>query len=186
MNTENRPKRRQTTYRFHLTVGVVQKDPRPLTILQNMFGGKVKPIYRRKRTQRYNQWLVSSNRAYAALFLLEPFLRIKKEQAQCGIELQKSINSTRTTFNQWNKLSAEVTFYRRQLYGRCRFLNSKEYISSLNTASGELGEHLSETTPSEAAGGEVVSAERVTDRSVTPKNNPTHERPTPNAGDDIS
>ncbi len=45
---------------------------------------------------------------------------------------------------------------------------------------GEFGEHLHETTPSRARV-PFVSLEGVTDRSVTGKNNPIHERPGRNA-----
>ena len=184
MSKENRPGRRESTHRFHIVLVVVQKDPRPVEIFQGMFGGKIRTVTRRK-TMKYNQWTICSNRAYAAISLLEPFLRVKKEQAQCAMALQRSINETRTTFNQWNRLPLEVDFYRKQLYARCRFLNSKEYISSLNTASREFGKPLSETIPSQATLG-LDGVEGVTARSVSPNNNPTQERATRPQRDEIA
>lgn len=181
---ENRKGRRETTNRFHIVLVVVQKDPRPTQVLMGMFGGKVRTVTRRK-TMKYNQWTICSNRAYAAISLLEPFLRIKREQALCAMALQRSINETRISFNRWGRLSPETQFYRQQLCAKCRFLNSKEYISSLNTAPREFGGHLSEATPSQATLG-LGSVEGVTARTVTPKNNPSQERAAPTTGDEIA
>src|SRR5437660_7645120 len=72
--------------RFHTLLVVVQKDPRPVRLLQSLFGGQIKKVYRHKNLV-YNQWIICANRAYAALALLHPWLRFKREQAELAMAL---------------------------------------------------------------------------------------------------
>ena len=177
--------------RFHIVLTVTQKDPRPVNFLVSLFGGKIQKVLRRK-VWEYNQWIVCANEAYAAIVLLEPHLRFKKEQANLAISLQKSVNEYRGKWSRWGRIPMEVSYYRRSLYLRCRFLNSKEYISSLNIESGEFGGPLKgnaiETIPSQAETGQynlfglTVVSEGVTATRVSPNNNLAQECPTLHRG----
>lgn len=170
--------------RFHMLLTATQLDRRPMVLLQQTFGGKMQFV-KRSGGRTYTQWVICANEAFAALSLLYPYLRFKKEQAFLAMELQKNINEQRGKWNRNGRLPEVISAWRRDLYFRCKELNSRAYLQKLNAASGEFGETLSEKTPSQAAEG-PGSAEGVTTREVSPNNNLLHERPTPVlTGDEI-
>jgi hypothetical protein len=167
--------------RFGISIKVVQKDIRVLMLLRESFCGLIRPVSRPGpgRTRRkYLEWSVFANEAYATITLIRPYLRFKAQQADLLMTLQTNVNAWRGRYGRAGRIPEEVRKLRNELYEKCRYYNSKEYIEETNSASGEFGEHLrEETIPSQAVVGKG-STEGVTATGVSPNNNPPQERPT--------
>ena len=83
---------------FYLKLTVANTDPRLLIWLKNTLGGTVKDsnsakYYVGKNWKQCWNWSVCSNRAAWILFNCLPYLLIKSEQAEIGIQLQESMNT---------------------------------------------------------------------------------------------
>lgn len=169
--------------RFGIALIVNQKDPRPINYLVAAFGGRVRSTYKKhaSRRKRYFVWALRANQAYAALVHLLPHMKVKRDQALLAIAMQGSVNEWRNKFGRYAARPDQVIAYRRDLYFKCKHLNSQSHIEDLNTASGEFGGSLralmAETIPSEAGEGSG-SPERVTASSPSPNSNASQERPT--------
>lgn len=68
-----------------LTISATQKDPRPLRLLEHLFGGSIGYIERSK-CRPYSYWQVRGEEASAALQRMLPFLIVKRDQAELAIE----------------------------------------------------------------------------------------------------
>jgi hypothetical protein len=73
---------------FQLRCSISITDEPIMDWFQELFGGYVM-FRQRTRAQDYWQWVVTSNNAYNFLETMEPYLRLKKQQAQIGIEFTK-------------------------------------------------------------------------------------------------
>jgi hypothetical protein len=124
---------------------------------------------------------LSIQEAVAAANLLLPYLRIKREQALLMIEYHKAVLATPRTGRRSGKggsvrLSDEVLAQRHEFYLRMQELNAND-PQAFRTNRVNSVEARSRVTPSQAAVGEVDTAEGVTTREVSPNNNPLHEPP---------
>lgn len=84
------------TKRHNLQIKVNQINPEPLKILQGLFGGIVRPR-KTKSEKSLNKkpifiWYNQSRQAYDTLLKIQPFLFVKKKQANLAIEFQQGIH----------------------------------------------------------------------------------------------
>jgi hypothetical protein len=176
-----------TIYRRKRDVGGYNYSPKINFYSQNLgvlydirdtIGGEVTPP---SMALDVNVLQLSIQEAVAAANLLLPYLRIKKEQALLMIEYQKAVLSTPRIGKRSGKgggvrLSDEVLAQRHQFYLRMQELNASD-PQAFRTNRVNSVKARSRVTPSQAAVGEVGTAEGVTTREVSPNNNPLHEPP---------
>lgn len=79
---------------YNLSLYVGQVDPRPLRILQAMFGGsvvlrKTSDLARRPMFM----WRITGNLAEAAIVAMLPYLVVKREQAEVAVEFREGVRS---------------------------------------------------------------------------------------------
>lgn len=84
-------RRHQTNESYTLQMIVGQKERAPLEHFVAAFGGVIYPF--RRRGMEYYRWLVSSDKAAAALVALLPYLQIKREVAEVGIRFQEQMSA---------------------------------------------------------------------------------------------
>lgn len=69
---------------------MAQVDPRPLSVLVELFGGGLTPLKVQKATHSQSYvWNRTGRSAYHALVAMEPFLQTKGEQARLAIDFQQ-------------------------------------------------------------------------------------------------
>lgn len=107
-------------YGYTLTVNLTNTNYEVMEWVKERFGGN---IYKRKMPKNKNwkqsyNWIVSSKKAEEVLRLIEPYLVIKKAQAQLGIELRDGwVKDNRGT-------PPEETERREKIYQRYLDLNA--------------------------------------------------------------
>ncbi len=115
-------KKRKTSTSYALQVIVGQKDRAPLQHFVDAFGGAL--YAHRVRGMEYHRWLVSSDKAAAALIAMLPYLQIKREVAEVGIRFQEQMSA-------WNKqygrtgYPEHVQLGRRVFYEQAKKLNAR-------------------------------------------------------------
>ena len=72
-------------------IAVSQTDPRPLSILKQLWSGRIRPIKRDDKLYYKPKftWRISGNRVVLALTEMLPYLIVKREQAELALELRK-------------------------------------------------------------------------------------------------
>lgn len=110
-----------------LRLSVHQLDPRPIRLLAETFGGSVRRHGYRKMAEKRDlfEWHISSEQAYAAIKAMRPWLIVKDEQADLGMQFQEMLRSRdvpRTT-----RLSSEEQAAREAIHQELRRLKWKVY-----------------------------------------------------------
>jgi len=112
-------------------IRVVQTRHFWLKRLQNVWGGRLfECSHQDKRRALKWQWFIKGKELVTLLEAIKPYLRIKNEQAELVLQLQKRIDHGQ---KHRRRLSQEERKVRRDLYQRCRLLNK----------TGPRGEQLS-------------------------------------------
>ena len=110
------------------------RDVRPIIRLKELFGGRIETSLT-KQIQKFSggkemyKWHCTDATAYRVCKLLQPFLVLKQEQAECVIELG-SLKS------KWTRISDEVKLQQALLHVRCSRLNNT-YIGLAATTKRE-------------------------------------------------
>jgi hypothetical protein len=143
--------------------------------IRETIGGVMTPLH---RTSCVHTLQFSPKQTVAALRQLQPFLRIKREQALLVIALHKQISSTkqigkRSGLGGSVKLDDSVYEERESMYLQMKALNHKD-AEAFRTNRVKSVEAPGGVTPSQATEGEG-SVEGVTTRQVSPNNNPVQE-----------
>lgn len=80
--------------RYYLRLSVHQLDKRPLVMLQEEFGGSIRLHSNKGANQRpIYEWVLVSKNARDAISVLRPYLIVKAEQADVGLEFQAIMDS---------------------------------------------------------------------------------------------
>lgn len=110
--------------RYHLTVGLNNKDGRVVQYLQGVWGGNI--YYRESHSESgyfpdsFNYtWAITSSRAKELLKKILPFLQYKKDQAEIAIRLQNRLDSKKSRGKQLTKNELQKREY---LYQECKRL----------------------------------------------------------------
>jgi hypothetical protein len=132
---------------------------------------------------------LSPNAAVKALKSLVPFLQVKKEQALLVLELHRHIEQHRRRPHKGkiggSFLSAEVVEFRETLYLRNKDLNKFDsQVFRTNRVNSVKTQEWA--TPSQAAEGELGSAEGVTTRGPSPNGNDPQECPARKGRDSLA
>lgn len=100
--------------RWYLRLSAHQTNPAPLFILKEVFGGSVH-LQRRPDRKTIYEWVVSSMEAYEAIKALRPYLIVKAEEADAGVEFQELLlaRGTRRTALTEDEQAAREAIYRR-------------------------------------------------------------------------
>ena len=112
----------RTNESYTLQVIVGQKGRAPLEHFATAFGGVIYPF--RRRGMEYYRWLVSSDKAAAALVALLPYLQLKRDVAEVGIRFQEQMS-------EWNRqygrrgYPEHVQLGRRVFYEQAKILNAR-------------------------------------------------------------
>jgi hypothetical protein len=155
--------------------------------IRDIIGGKITP----PNTGMVHTLQLSPKTTIAALKVLLPYLRIKREQALTVLELEKVNRSVKKVGRVGNIHGGQepvpdyIFEQRIALCDKIRCLNHKDSqaFRKNRVKSGEPSE--GEAIPSQATEG-IGSVEGVTTREVSPNNNPLHETPTGNGRDSLS
>lgn len=98
----------QKTYKrpgFQLRISVCMTDYRAIRELHDVFGGTIVTSNRTNGKTAY-QWAQTANGALSTLEILQPYLRVKRKQANICIRFQKARQSrkvTRSSNEEWNQ-----------------------------------------------------------------------------------
>ena len=112
--------------RWYLRISCHQLDPRPLRMLAQRFGGSVRRHgYEARRHRQIYEWAVNSRQAYEALCALRPYLVVKAEEADAGIEFQTLLASR--SVSRRVPLSEAEQDARQALYEKLRLLKQRNY-----------------------------------------------------------
>jgi hypothetical protein len=77
---------RRNTKVFYLKISAVQKNPKPLRILQGLFGGGI----RTRKTAPF-MWEAASQKAFHALQEMLPYLIVKRKPSEIALAFQSRI-----------------------------------------------------------------------------------------------
>lgn len=112
--------------RWYLRISCHQLDPRPLRLLADRFGGSVRRHgYQARRTRQIFEWAVNSRQAYRVLKEVRPYLIVKADEADVGIEFQEVLMSR--TLSRRVSLSEDEQGIRHSLYEKLRMLKQRSY-----------------------------------------------------------
>lgn len=76
--------------RHYLQIAAAQADLRPLYILQSLFGGTLKP-HSQSTNRPVFYWTTTCKQATQVIAELQPYLVVKREQADCALEFSKTV-----------------------------------------------------------------------------------------------
>lgn len=107
-------------YTYSLSVSAGNMDLRPLRKLIDMFGGGIAE-QRTKEGKFYYQWKTEAKKASSALTLMLPYMMVKKEISQMGVDFQ---NLKRA---RGNKLSEEELDVYDGYYQRMKEIHKNDY-----------------------------------------------------------
>lgn len=111
---------------YYLRVVIANTEKEVLEQIQQEFGGKVKQRKRVKPHHKDNFYLeISTQQARAFLESVLPYLRIKRRQAELGIELANSVHSTWGETGWHKRLPVELFEYRDNLREQVLALNDR-------------------------------------------------------------
>ena len=164
-------------YRYYGKLCMYSQNLAVLEDIRETIGGEVTPLH---RTSLVHVLQLSPTATVAALKLLHPYLRIKREQALVVIALHEQIDKTpKTSYRDGkpgrSRLPEVVYEQRHELYLKVRTLNRKDSEAFRTNRDKSANPFSRKATPSQAAVGQGA-AEGVTTREVTPKN-PLQETP---------
>ena len=114
-----------------LRIIVVQKDIRPLEHFKMIFDRDetIGKVYRRNRRNVYYRFVLSGDRAADALRKMLPYLILKREVAEVGLELQSSVNEHRERYGKGG-MPASVKEYRKTLVESVKWLNTGRWAAA--------------------------------------------------------
>ena len=116
----------KSTQTHYIKVTAPQAEPKSLQILQGLFGGtfRVKAYKLEKPNHRRMYiWEVAARQAYEMLLIIEPFLVVKREQAELAIKFQQGVGRA---------ISRSISNEERERRERIR-----QQISALNQGVGQ-------------------------------------------------
>jgi hypothetical protein len=115
-----------------LQIIVVQKGPRPIEVLADLWGGGINVTHRNQPTGRvgYYRWTLCGDKAADALVEMLPFLVEKRDQAHLAIEFQDHMKLTRQS---GKRLTDAVRRYRSE---------TAERLSQMKRRAGATTESL--------------------------------------------
>lgn len=107
---------------YSLRCTVLMTNPEIVLWLQSTYGGAIQHTESIRRKDGYSRksvyfWEITSKKAEAFLQQIEKFLLIKRNQAQCGLEM-RAVKSKRGKLN-----SEQKTFYLGEYLARMQDLN---------------------------------------------------------------
>ena len=112
-----------------LTSDISQRDPRPLLIFKEMFGGNIRKWDDRRGDNAVIwHWTISSRRAAIALETMLPYLILKRERAELALAYQKLMKYEKRNYG----LTQEDLEARRIIRDEMRLLNRKGRIVSVD------------------------------------------------------
>lgn len=116
---------RNSSQHYGLLLAAAQINPAPLFLLYQRFGGYI--VRKQRPTDRYravHQWRSSGREAADVLRQLQPYLVVKKEEADIAIEFQElmAVPTERSPSGVANALSE-----RADLYVRCKALKHRNF-----------------------------------------------------------
>lgn len=123
--------------RWALRLTCHQVNPRPLQLLQEVFGGSIRMTYRIGNQRSIFEWVASGVAGSEALRVLRPYLRVKAEEAEIALQFQ-SLMKARS--ERRLGLSDEDREEREHLYQQLRDLKhlNYEHLKSEATTSRRL------------------------------------------------
>jgi len=96
-----------------LMIIVVVTELEPIMMLQSLFPGSwVNVVHRKNRNKHYHRWTMSGRKAADALVRLFPYLVIKRDQAQKGIDFQDHVDEWKPQVTGSRSLPDEIKEYR--------------------------------------------------------------------------
>jgi hypothetical protein len=113
--------------RWYLRFSVHQVNPAPLLILKEIFGGSINQTKHEEKKTIY-EWVAVSMSAYEALVQLRPFLIVKADEADAGIEFQRLLLARGT---RRKPLSDEEREARESVYQKLRALKQVEFVGAI-------------------------------------------------------
>lgn len=118
---------------YSLLVTVVQKDARPVDWFAGNFRGGTVYLKNKQKDNWIYEWRITDRMAYLFLKEVEPFLRVKREQARLAIRFQERRNFARSRNTPDNgrylSLSEHEIHLREEMYQQMRRLK-KQYVKS--------------------------------------------------------
>lgn len=124
---------------FCLRVVIAQLDKRPLEKFCAMFGlmENIGVVFRTRRGVRHPYWrlTISGRTASEVLKKMLPYLSLKREVVECGLELQSRIDSARN-YNHLLSMSDDEIDERRLLADKAKWLNSGRWTAAENKPDG--------------------------------------------------
>jgi hypothetical protein len=118
----------RTSYMLQLSIS--QKDPQPLHIFRELFGGFLYEYSAKQNRVKYWRWSVHGNGALSCLDRLIPFLVLKKERAEIGSDYQRKLVVWNRDFGR-RGYPEPVHKEREEFYLRMRMLNQRS-ITEVN------------------------------------------------------
>jgi len=109
---------------YRPVVGVSQSNYGWLEGMQKLWGGEVYPNHdKRPRNALMWRWYITGDDMVNLLSVVKPYLRLKNEQAELLLELERRIRSFQRLSGA--PIPKEELSRRRELYRRCHLLNQK-------------------------------------------------------------
>ena len=123
-------------YRYELLVFISNNYREPIDWLYKVFGGCIKTRYANiEKNWRTNYiWRLNSNQAASFLKIIEPYLRIKHEQAKLAINFQKNRKQTKCRFA---RRTEKETIFMEDCWGKMKLLNNDNRPHAKPTATTE-------------------------------------------------
>jgi len=125
---------------YQLMVQVAQKDIKPLEAWREIFQIST-PIRETSRARHgvisyYHRLFFHGPEARRVLQLMLPYLRLKREVAEAGIEFQNSIEQFYSHRGRYSKLPDHVITSREILYQRVKWLNRGRFATATTKPEG--------------------------------------------------
>jgi hypothetical protein len=118
-----------------LSITVIQKDIRPIRKFSGIFAceEKIRIVHRDKRKNHYYQIVLCADKAASVLSLMLPYLSLKRDVAEVGLNLQSSINVAHRGFG---GLTEDDLQYRRLLAEQIKWLNTGRWAAATTKSEG--------------------------------------------------
>lgn len=149
-----------------LRLVLVQKDIRPLEHFKAIFESseRIGTTRRADRKHTYYRLTYSGDRAADVLQKMLPYLTLKREVAQVGLDLQANVNANKFRYG-CSGMPPELKLQRAALVDRAKWLNTGRWAAAETKPSGPLTEVCDSPNCSDGKATEV--AEMATRLAVT-------------------
>jgi len=99
-----------------LMIIVVMRELEPIMMLQSLFPGSwVNIVHRKNRNGHYHRWTMSGRKAADALIRWFPYLVVKRDQAQKGIDFQDHVDEWKPQVTGSRSLPDKIKTYRNEV-----------------------------------------------------------------------